>query len=286
MQLVNGNEIADRIKLSVKEKLTTLSSSVGKGPKLVSVMAGDDEEAKIYMNMQKKAAEEVGIKFATHRLKGDISQEDLVKEIAKLNDDREATAIIVQKPLPEGIDHDRVVASVAPGKDAEGIHPYNLGRILRREADIVPCTPGAVMKILRVHKIDLYGREVVIIGHSAIIGKPLSLMMLNEMATTTVCHIATCDKGHLIGHAKEADILVVAVGKAGMVRGDWVKEGAVVIDVGINKVGGRIAGDVEFSEVSKKASIITPVPGGVGPVTVSILMRNVLRAYRTQNVKG
>lgn len=282
-KLIDGKEIAQEVNVAVKDAIRKLCSSVGRPPKLVSLMVGRSEDAEIYLNMQKKTAEFVGIEFSARELDNNTSQEILVREIDKLNADRAVTAIIAQKPLPEGIDHGKIASSIMPEKDAEGIHPYNLGRLFRREADIVPCTPGAVMKILRMQDIDLDGKEVVIIGHSAIVGKPLGLMMLNEMATTTVCHIGTAERGNLQEHTKRADILVVAVGKAEMVKGDWVAEGAVVIDVGINKVGDRIVGDVKFSEVAERASVITPVPGGVGPVTVSILMRNVLRAYKNQN---
>jgi methylenetetrahydrofolate dehydrogenase (NADP+)/methenyltetrahydrofolate cyclohydrolase len=284
---IHGKDIARKINDDVKSKIQECCRKAGKKqlPRLVSITVGHSEDAEIYMNMQKRTAEEIGIDFILCELDASITQEAIVEEIQKLNADKTVTAIIVQKPLPEEISHDRIIAAIAPEKDAEGIHPYNLGRILRREADILPSTPGAIMKILDVENVDLYGKEVVIIGHSAIVGKPLSLMMLNEMATTTVCHLGTAEKGDLEEHARRADILVVAVGQPEMVKGDWVSEGAVVIDVGINRVDGKIVGDVSFSEVSQKASIITPVPGGVGPVTVSILMRNVLRAYRSQNVQ-
>jgi len=284
-EIIDGKRIAAGINDSVKAEIQVLSSSVGQSPELVSVSVGRNEEAKIYVNMQQKAAELAGVKFSACELDMDVSYKALAGEIEKLNLDAAVTGIIVQKPLPEGMDHDRIRRLIIPEKDVEGVHPYNLGRVLRGEADIVPCTPGAVMEILRAQKVDLYGKEVVIIGHSNIVGKPLSLMMLNEMATTTVCHIGTAEKGDLSGHAKGADILVVAVGKAEMVRGDWIKEGAVVIDVGINKRDGGIVGDVKFSEAAEHASAITPVPGGVGPVTVSILMRNILKAYRSQNVR-
>jgi methylenetetrahydrofolate dehydrogenase (NADP+)/methenyltetrahydrofolate cyclohydrolase len=280
--VINGKKIADEINSAVKEAISGLYTSLKARPSLVSVTVGSGKDAEIYVNMQRKAAEKVGIEFRSHELDGNISQDELIREIKKLNADTNVTAIIVQKPLPSGMDHDKVISKIFPGKDAEGIHPYNLGRILRREADIVPCTPGAVMKILRISGVELYGKEVVIIGHSAIVGKPLSLMMLNEMATTTVCNIATSEKGDLPAHSRRADILIVAVGNPEMVREDWVSPGAVVIDVGINKLGGKIVGDVDFQKVSRKTSVITPVPGGVGPVTVSILMRNVLRAYKAQ----
>lgn len=282
--IVNGKDIAQHINNSVREKIEALRSSVGKRPRLVSLTVGHNHEAEIYVKMQEKAAEKVGIEFESRDMGAGVTGEEVLVEIVKLNQDKAVTAVIVQKPLPFGIDHDRIAEAIVPEKDAEGLHPYNLGRIFRREAEIVPCTPGAVMKVLDEHHVELYGKEVVIIGHSAIVGKPLSLMMLNESATTTVCHIATAEKGDVAAHARKADILIVAVGKAEMVKGDWVKDGAIVVDVGINKKDDSIVGDVDFKSVEKKASLITPVPGGVGPITVSILMRNVLRAYRSQHV--
>ena len=281
-QVINGREIAQSINEKVKGKIEHLRSDSGKTPKMVSVVATDSDDAHIYMKMQKRAAENVGIEFDTHKLSDNITQEELIAEVEKLNADDSVASIIVQKPLPEGISHSKIVSVIKPCKDAEGLHPYNLGKILRREADIVPCTPGAVMKMLNYIGVDLYGKEVVILGHSAIVGKPLSLMMLNETATTTVCHIGTSEKGDIISHVKKADVLVVAVGCPELVKGDWVKDGVVVIDVGINNTDKGIVGDVAFDEVSAKAEAITPVPGGVGPVTVSILMRNVLRAFEQQ----
>ena len=281
--MIDGKAIAEKIEHSVKAKLQPLIKKTGLAPKLVSLTAGSRKDAEIYVNMQKKLADAVGIEFEVRQLERNLSQEALVERIEELNSDRTVTAIILQKPLPGGIDYDSVISKVLPEKDAEGIHPLNLGRILRREADIVPCTPGAVMKILSENEVDLYGKEVVIIGHSVIVGKPLSLMMLNETATTTVCHIGTSEKGDIVSHAKEADVLVVAVGKPEMVKGDWIKPGAIVIDVGINHVGDKIVGDVDFSQAKEKASVITPVPGGVGPITVAILMRNVSRAFKKQN---
>ncbi|MFH1846750.1 MAG: bifunctional 5,10-methylenetetrahydrofolate dehydrogenase/5,10-methenyltetrahydrofolate cyclohydrolase [Candidatus Omnitrophota bacterium] len=284
-QLIKGKDIASSINLSVKDKISEIKLAVGITPKLVSLIAGNSEDAEIYVNMQKKAADFVGIDFSIKRLDENISQESLIQEIEKLNSDNTVTSIIVQKPLPPDIDHSKIASVIKAEKDAEGLHPFNLGKLFRGEADIVPCTPGAIMKILDIKGIDLYGKEVVIIGHSAIVGKPLSLMMLNETATTTVCHVATFEKGDIREHAKKADILIVAVGRPEMVQGEWIRENAIVIDVGINKVNGKIVGDVNFLEAEAKASMITPVPGGVGPITVSILMRNVLRAYRKQNVK-
>ena len=284
-EVIDGKQIAHEMRLDIRKKFDLLKDVGAYPPKLVSVTVGKEKDARLYAKAQEKAAAEVGVDFDALELKSDISQEDLLRTIAGLNLDDSVTAVVVQQPLPVSLDHDKIVSALDPGKDAEGIHPYNLGRIFRREADILPCTPGAVMKILNRQKIDLYGKDVVIIGHSAIVGKPLSLMMLNETATTSVCHIGTSEKGDIKIYTRRADILVVAVGKAQMVKADWVKEGAVVIDVGINDVSGKIIGDVDFEDVSRVASKITPVPGGVGPVTVSILMRNVLRAYSAKNEK-
>lgn len=283
VKIVDGREIARKINAAVKEEVEKISSLAGRRPKLLSIIVGKGEDAEIYVNMQKKTAEIVGIEFDILRFDSGVSQETLSNKIKKLNADEAVTAVILQKPLPDSLDHNKLLFSMDPRKDAEGIHPYNLGKILRREAYIVPCTPGAIMKILRVENVDLYGKEVVIIGHSAIVGKPLSLMMLNENATTTVCHIATFQKGDLPAHVKRADVLIVAVGSPELIKADWLKKGAVVIDVGINKIEERLVGDVEFVKAQNVASIISPVPGGVGPVTVSILMRNVLRAYKEQN---
>lgn len=284
--IIDGRKIAEEINDSLRENIARASDCSGARPRLISLSAGSSDDSRIYVNMQKRLAEKVGIEFCPVELGAGIEKKDLHKEIQKLNSDPAVTAIIVQKPLPEGVNHDAIVAAIAPEKDAEGIHPYNLGKILRREARIVPCTPGAIMKILNAEGVALYGKEVVIIGHSAIVGKPLSLMMLNEMATTTVCHLGTYEKGDIISHARKADILVVAVGNPLMVKRDWVSEGAVVIDVGINRVGGSIVGDVDIEAVAGKTSLITPVPGGVGPVTVSILMRNVYRAFVDREPDG
>ncbi|MBD3426133.1 MAG: bifunctional methylenetetrahydrofolate dehydrogenase/methenyltetrahydrofolate cyclohydrolase [Candidatus Omnitrophica bacterium] len=282
-KIIDGRQIALAINDKVRRGIQHIQDVSGRPPKLVSILLGTRSDAQIYVNMQKKSAAQVGIDFDSRVLEESTTSEQLLDQIRRLNENNAVSAIIVQKPLPEGIQHDSIVASMLAEKDAEGIHPLNLGKILRKEADIVPCTPGAVMKILNMQGVDLYGKEVVIIGHSAIVGKPLSMMMLNEMATVTVCHIGTYEKGDIKAHARKADVLVVAVGKAQMVKSDWIKEGCAVIDVGINRTDKGIVGDVDFEDVKDKASFITPVPGGVGPVTVSILMRNVFRAYRRQN---
>ncbi|MBN2452874.1 MAG: bifunctional 5,10-methylenetetrahydrofolate dehydrogenase/5,10-methenyltetrahydrofolate cyclohydrolase, partial [Candidatus Omnitrophica bacterium] len=216
------------------------------------------------------------------KLAAGASQAEAEKMAEDLNNDPVVSAVILQLPVPGHIDAGRISAMIPPGKDAEGMHPVNLGRILLGRYSIGPCTAMAVMELLESAGIDLYGREALIIGHSDIVGKPLSLMLLNKFATTTVCHIATSEKGLLPGHIARAEVLIVAVGKAGLVKGEWIKQGAVVIDVGINKAGDRIVGDVEFDAAIERASYITPVPGGVGPITTTILMRNTLEQFKAQ----
>lgn len=282
--LIDGRKIAEEMLDSIAKEIGLLKLSAGRPPRLVSISVGGQEDAEIYMRMQEKAAGRIGAEFEKCEFAAGTAARDVISRIEEFNRDDKVTAVIIQRPL-EGMGHDKIVVHLAPEKDAEGIHPANLGKIFRRDADIVPCTPAAVMKILSEMGEELYGREVVIIGHSATVGKPLSMMMLNETATVTVCHIGTSEKGDIPAHTRRADILVVAVGKPEMVKADWVKQGAAVIDVGINEVDGHIVGDVDLDGVSEKASAVTPVPGGVGPVTVSALMRNVLRAYKIQNGK-
>lgn len=284
-ELIDGREIALGIQQEVNEAFQSFKIRPGEEPKLVALLVGDNKEAKLYAKAQKKAADSIGVLFVTLDISEDASHDDIIDKIEELNRDSSVTAVLVQHPLPGKFDHNKIISKLRPEKDAEGVHPANLGKLFRKEADIVPCTPGAVMRILKSQGVDLYGKDVVIIGHSPIVGKPLSLMMLNKTATTTVCHIGTAEKGDITSYSRKADVLVVAVGRPGIVAGDWIKEGAIVIDVGINSRDGKIVGDVCFDEACKKASMITPVPGGVGPVTVSMLMRNVLEAYKAQHGK-
>jgi len=216
-------------------------------------------------------------------MKGNISQGELTDFIEKLNKDKDVTAVIVQLPLPKQINSRIIPEFIDAKKDAEGMNPVNLGKVLLADHTIAPCTPLAVMELLKLSGVNLYGKEAVVVGHSEIVGKPLSLMLLKEFATTRVCHIATGERGSLADHVKEAEILVVAVGKAGLVKGEWIKKKAIVIDVGINRVGDKLVGDVEFDEAARRAGFITPVPGGVGPLTVTMLMKNVIEAYKVQN---
>ena len=280
--LLEGRPIAEKIRLAIQSDIGALKSKYSKVPKLLAIQIGENASSAVYIKSQKKTAESLGIEYELKTLPQDISQGDVENLIKTLNDDGSITAIILQLPVPKGIDGKKIVGLIYPEKDAEGMHPQNIGKILLGNYKIGPCTAMAVMELLEFSKVDLYGKEVVVVGHSEIVGKPLALMLLNKFATTTVCHIATGERGVLADHVKNAEVLIVAVGKAGLIKGEWIKDGAIVIDVGINRVGDKIAGDVEFEGASMKASYITPVPGGVGPITTTILMRNVVELFKSQ----
>lgn len=280
--LLEGKVIAEGIKAKIKAEVEALNAKHGRTPKLLALQIGENASSAVYVKAQTKVAESLGIQYELKTLPVTTTQAEAETVMKKLNDDKAVSAIIVQLPVPKGVDAKRLVNLISPDKDAEGMHPANLGKILLGKFSIGPCTAMAVMELLKSTGQKLYGKEAVIVGHSEIVGKPLSLMLLNEFATTTVCHIATGERGVLPEHVKRAEILVVAVGKAGIVKGDWVKQGAVVVDVGINKVGDKIVGDVEFDSASQKADFITPVPGGVGPLTTTLLMRNTVELFKAQ----
>ncbi|UCB57757.1 MAG: bifunctional 5,10-methylenetetrahydrofolate dehydrogenase/5,10-methenyltetrahydrofolate cyclohydrolase [Candidatus Omnitrophota bacterium] len=282
-QLLEGRTIAGKIKEDLKKEIEALSKSKGAVPRLVSIQAGENAASAVYIKSQKKNAENLGIEYMLETLDSNITQDSLLDLIEGLNKDKGVSGIIVQLPLPKGIDHRVVMSAISPEKDAEGMHPENLGRVLLGDATLAPCTASAAMELIKSAGVKLYGKEATIVGHSEIVGKPLSMLLLNKFVTTCVCHIATGERGLLPEHVKHAEILVVAVGKAGLVKGDWIKQGAVVIDVGINRVGDKIVGDVEFDAAKERASFITPVPGGVGPLTVTMLMKNVVAAFKMQH---
>ncbi|MDD4899761.1 MAG: bifunctional 5,10-methylenetetrahydrofolate dehydrogenase/5,10-methenyltetrahydrofolate cyclohydrolase [Candidatus Omnitrophica bacterium] len=277
-KLLEGKPLAETIKEGIKQEIATLKNK----PVLASVMVGENAGAESYTKSQKKAAEALGIEYNLEKLPGDTQESALIEFIKKLNADKATNGIIIQMPLPQGIDYKKISAFIAPEKDVEGMHPANIGKIIFGKAKILPCTAAAVMELLSASGADLYGKEVVVVGHSEIVGKPLALLLLEKFATVTVCHIGTSKAGKLEEHVRKAEILIVAVGKAGLIKGDWVKDGAIVIDVGINRVAEKIVGDVEFEPAEKKAAQITPVPGGVGPLTVTMLMRNLVEAAKLQ----
>ncbi len=271
-RLLEGRPIAEQIKADLKNRIQSSSKHL----KLASVQVGQNPASEVYTKSQRKVAEGLGIEFALHTLGGATTQAQLVEFIQGLNSDSSTSGIIVQIPLPQSIDYTAISSHIAPEKDVEGMHPVNLGRLVCAQARIAPCTAQAVMELLAVTKVDYAGKEAVVIGHSEIVGKPVCLMLLDKLATVTVCHVGTSQAGKLEEHVRRAEILIVAAGKAGLVKGEWVKPGAIVIDVGINRVGDKIVGDVEFEAAEERAGWITPVPGGVGPLTVAMLMRNLV----------
>jgi methylenetetrahydrofolate dehydrogenase (NADP+)/methenyltetrahydrofolate cyclohydrolase len=277
-RLLEGKPIAEKIKKQIKDQIGLLKNK----PVLASIMVGDNAAAQSYVKSQSKLAEDLGIEYRLYQLKADISEKALIEFIQGLNADVAVNGIIVQMPLPGQIDYKKISQFILPEKDIEWMHPANIGKILFGKSCLVPCTPLAVMELLKETGVDLYGKEAVIVGHSEIVGKPLSLLLLDKFATVTVCHIGTSKAGNLEEHVKKGEILIVAAGKAGLIKGNWVKEGAIVIDIGINRLGDKIVGDIEFAEAQKRASWITPVPGGVGPLTVTMLMRNLIEAAKLQ----
>ena len=284
-ELLKGKPIADKIKEDLKKEIEDLKSKFGKSPKLVAVQIGENSASAVYLKAQIKNAENLGIEYVLNTLTEDTPQQEVEQLIDNLNKDKDVSAIILQLPVPKQIDAKKLVNLIDPIKDAEGMHPSNLGQVLLGKWNLAPCTASACLSLIESTGINLYGKEVVIVGHSEIVGKPLSLMLLSKFATTTVCHIGTGERGVLPEHIKRAEVLVVAVGKAGLIKGEWIKEGAIVVDVGINRVGDKIVGDVEFQEASKRATHITPVPGGVGPLTTTMLMKNTVEAFKVQKAK-
>ncbi len=277
-KLLEGKPVAEKIKEQIKQDVQSLKNK----PVLASVQVGDNAGAEAYAKSQNKIALSLGIEYQFHKLPENITEKSLIEFMQKLNTDKFVNGIIVQMPLPQQIDYKRISQYISPDKDVEGMHPSNIGQIIFGKAQLIPCTPQAVMELLAQTGVDLYGKETVIVGHSEIVGKPLALLLLDKFATVTVCHIGTSKAGKLEEHVNKAEILIVAVGKVGLIKGEWIKEGAVVVDVGINRVNDKIVGDVEFEAAEKRASWITPVPGGVGPLTVTMLMRNLVTAAKLQ----
>lgn len=281
-KLLEGKPIAEKIKSDLKNEIENLQSKFKVTPTLATIQVGENPQAAIYLKSQKKLAKELSIEFQEHILSNSTTEQELIDYITKLNQDKNVTGILLQLPLPPQINSKDIPIHINPLKDVEGMHPENVGQALFGKMRIGSCTALAVMELIKSTGIDLYGKEAVIVGHSEIVGKPVSLLLLDKFATTTTCHIATGQRGYLPTHVKRAEILVVAVGKPGIIQGEWIQEGAVVIDVGINRVGDKIVGDVEFEKASERAGYITPVPGGVGPVTVMMLMRNLVEAAKLQ----
>ena len=278
-QILDGKALAGKIREGLKQEVQQLSKS-GVTPSLTVILVGEDPASQVYVRNKERAATEVGIHSNVIRLAEETTQEELLEYVNTLNLDASVHGILVQLPLPKHIDTDAVLEAIVPEKDVDGFHPVNLGKLLQKDESIVPCTPQGIMEFFKEYNIDLVGKEMVIIGQSTIVGRPMALLGLNHGATVTVCHSRTKDLAKV---AKRADILISAVGKAGLITKDFVKEGAVVIDVGINRnEAGKLCGDVDFEEVAPLASAITRVPGGVGPMTIAMLLAQTVKNAKSK----
>lgn len=279
-QIIDGKEIAKKIRAEVKERVPVVTEKIGVTPGLTVILVGEDPASEIYVRNKDKACKEAGINSVKHDLPADTKEEELLDLIDQLNVDNAVHGILVQLPLPDHINEARVLQAIDPKKDVDGFHPENVGLLVAGKPQLQPCTPYGVMKMLEYIGCDVEGKDAVIVGRSNIVGKPQAMMLLHKSATVTVCHSRT---KNLEEKVKGADIVVAAVGRPKFVKGEWIKEGAIVIDVGINRTDEGLVGDVDFEEASKRASYITPVPGGVGPMTIAMLLNNTLEAALLQN---
>ena len=278
--LIDGKETARAVRGEIRDAVAAFTKESGVIPGLAVVIVGDDPASRVYVRNKHRACEEVGIRSDVHALPADTSEAELLTLVAGLNADPTVNGILVQLPLPKHLDEEKVILAIDPAKDVDAFHPVNVGKIMIGNFTFAPCTPAGVMELLRHYNIPVAGKHCVIIGRSNIVGKPQAMLMLKENATVTVCHSRTVGLADI---TRTADILVAAVGRPGFVTADMVRDGAVVIDVGINRTAdGKLCGDVEFAAVSEKASYITPVPGGVGPMTITMLLKNTLAAAKDQ----
>ena len=277
-RILDGRALAERVRAEVRAGAVALAESCGLQVGLALVRVGDDPASEIYVKSKVRACQEVGFASFEHQLPTGTSQADLLSLIARLNQDAQVHGILVQLPLPRGIDADAILLAVDPSKDVDGFHPMNAGRLLTGRPGIRACTPFGIMRMLDHVGVELSGRRAVVVGRSTIVGKPMALLLLERNATVVICHSRTRE---LAEEVRRADVVVAAVGRAELVRGSWIKEGAVVIDVGMNRLpDGRLVGDVEREAALQRCSWISPVPGGVGPMTVAVLMSNALQAAR------
>lgn len=282
MEIIDGKKLAKTTRENLRLEVEELKEN-GINPKLAVIMVGNNSASQIYVRNKSRACDEVGIEFEEYLLPATTERSELLNLIDKLNKQEDINGILLQSPIPDGLDINEAFRKISPEKDVDGFHPVNVGKLVLGQDTFVSCTPYGIMKMFEAYNIDLEGKNAVVIGRSNIVGKPMSHCLLNKNATVTICHSRTKNLAEI---TKRADILVAAIGKAEFVKADMVKEGVVVIDVGINRTEeGKLKGDVDFENVSKKASYITPVPGGVGPMTIAMLMNNVVKAAKMQNKK-
>jgi len=276
-EILDGKSAAREVRERVRAETAELTERHGVKPGLATLLVGEDPASKIYVGSKLKACAEVGFTSFAHELPATTAEAELLGFIDRLNADRRVHGILVQLPLPKAIDEKRVIFRLSPEKDVDGLHPVSQGRLLAGEPGFRPCTPLGVMHLIQKSGTRLAGKRAVVIGRSLLVGKPVALLLLEQHATVTICHSRTADLAAEVG---SADVLVAAIGKAEMVRGDWIRPGAVVIDVGINRTDSGLKGDVQYAAAAERAAYITPVPGGVGPMTVAMLMHNTLAAAR------
>lgn len=272
-----GSEVAKEIRASLKEQINEIRTAGKRIPKLVVILVGNNTASLSYVSGKEKACREIGMENILLHLKEETTEGELLEEIQRLNEDASVDGILVQLPLPKHMDEHKILFAIDPKKDVDGFHPYNIGKMMLQEDTYLPCTPKGIMRLLEISGYsDLSGLRAVVIGRSNIVGKPVAQLLLNRNATVTICHSRTKNIEQICA---SADILIASVGQARLVKADWVKEGAAVIDVGINRVDGKLCGDVDFEDVKDKTAVITPVPKGVGPMTIAMLLENTLEAY-------
>ncbi|AFU18577.1 bifunctional methylenetetrahydrofolate dehydrogenase/methenyltetrahydrofolate cyclohydrolase FolD [Actinobacillus suis] len=275
-QIISGTAVAKQVKTNIAEQIQAHTAQGKRKPGLAVILVGMDPASQVYVNSKRKSCAEIGIESKSYDLPADTSEAELLAIIEQLNHDDSVDGILVQLPLPKQIDATKVTEAIVPHKDVDGFHPYNVGRLCQKIPTLRSCTPYGVMKLLESTGVNLAGLHAVVVGASNIVGRPMAMELLLAGCTVTVTHSRTKDLAY---HVSQADIVVAGVGKPNFVKGEWIKDGAIVIDVGINRVDGKLVGDVEYATAEPKASFITPVPGGVGPMTVAMLMQNTLQAY-------
>ncbi|WGE81789.1 bifunctional methylenetetrahydrofolate dehydrogenase/methenyltetrahydrofolate cyclohydrolase FolD [Actinobacillus equuli subsp. haemolyticus] len=275
-QIISGTAVAKQVKANIAEQIQAHTAQGKRKPGLAVILVGMDPASQVYVNSKRKSCAEIGIESKSYDLPAETSEAELLAIIEQLNHDDSVDGILVQLPLPKQIDATKVTEAIVPHKDVDGFHPYNVGRLCQKIPTLRSCTPYGVIKLLENTGVNLAGLHAVVVGASNIVGRPMAMELLLAGCTVTVTHSRTKDLAY---HVSQADIVVAGVGKPNFVKGEWIKDGAIVIDVGINRVDGKLVGDVEYATAEPKASFITPVPGGVGPMTVAMLMQNTLQAY-------
>ena len=277
MVLIDGKKVSTEIRGRLEKETAELKTKIGRTPGLATVLVGEDPASAVYVRNKNKICHEIGFQSFGQNLSAETTEEELLDIIKKLNSNDEVNGILVQLPLPDHIDSEKILLSIDPEKDVDGFHPINVGKLAIGNALLTPCTPTGIIALLDYYKIEIPGKHAVILGRSNIVGKPVAHLLLQRHATVTICHSKTKNLQQV---TRQADILIAAVGRPHFVNSDMVKEGTVVIDVGINRVDGKLTGDVDFDQVAEKAGLITPVPGGVGPMTIALLMENTLKAFK------